>query len=156
MFGSAGRERKKLAERRLLKSWQACKYCNFSMEISSEWWASHLFQAHAKIFLSNYLWLRDNGWLLLLDGSCSALSGLTWSIPCYFITGPQTALPKTLTPQSFPFFSGLGLVDLLEYCHINAVRPDKIKYPLCIAFCLQKWADNSLLLQQIKPVNSLA
>lgn len=38
-----------------------------------------------------------------------------------------------------PFLSGLGSIGLLEYRHIKTVGLDKIEYPLCVVFCLQKW-----------------
>lgn len=53
----------------------------------------------------------------------------------YWTTNCSAKKPQSQIP---PFLSGLGFIGMLEYCHINTVRTDKIEYPLCIVFCLQK------------------
>lgn len=53
-----------------------------------------------------------------------------WTTNCSAKSCARSSIP--------PFPSGLGFVGLLEYCHINTVRPDETEYPHCIVLCLQK------------------
>lgn len=136
MLSIVERETNKLAERELLENRQPWKCCDFPIEISSECWASSFSVSVRNFFLSKYLCLSDNGWLLLLNGSCSALWDWPEVSPAFSLFHYKLLCQKA---SFLPFLSGLAFIGLLEYCHINPVRPDKTEYPLCIVFCLQKW-----------------
>lgn len=125
MFASVGRGRKELAERELLKNWQHCKYRNFSMENSSEWWAIQLFRARSDFFLSKYLCLSDNGWLLLLDGSCSVLQGWPEVSPAISLLDYKLLCQKlcSLLHPSFSFRPWVcRSIGILSHQHSQARR----------------------------------